>query len=804
MSFVLLLLSCAVAYLWFKTNNGRHPPLPPGPPADPIIGHLRLVPEENQEALFYEWGKIYGDVIHLRFLRRSVIVLNSRRAAVDLLERRSSSYSDRPRMGWVKTVSFMGYGEPVQAREARTLLQHLLTSQEEREAHLSRFSTAIIMQIAYGHQIKSDDDGYLKYTRAVNDAVHNSGSPGKYMPSWFPGTYYATFARANRKPIDDLHNIPFQDVQRQMAEEKAKASFVTHHLEARNLAGVNNLYSIEDIKGAAGTIYGAGAETTWSTMSIFFFAMLLHPECQVRAQQELDAVIGSARLPEFSDQSLLPYLECIMQETLRWRGALPLGVPHSSLGDDIYRGDVHPKRLPCHPQFKSGTLVHPPNADPRSFNPCRYLPRPDGNEKPYFREVFGFGRRICPGRYLADANLWIAMASILATFTMSPFIAEDGIKLIPEATIPFVSGLTRYQKQVGTVTVMRKDGKPLTEESIETIWMFHDYLLDLFGDEPPIAASKATNRATFDRFCQRYKNERLLNKQESFSDMALPLNDLKLAEQQSSIPIPPVSQLVWKEVAHSVDRPSPRISHLENSSYNHPTTTAMIFTQAILFAGAVLVATSAALPMGHNFDIDIRAEPPTGTSVARALKEGGPLAERSITSKGFDVELSTGKSFKRDPEALDLHSRAFSDEDVHMYQRAMDEELYGRSYMETDVLIQRSPSFLSGLKKVAKTAASFFGFKRDGSSELHARAPEPEEIVKRTPSWLSGLKKVAKTAASFFGFRRDGSLNLNSRAEEELYTRSEDSEALFARIVEDELLSRSEDELYSRDVEFEY
>lgn len=80
-----------------------------------------------------------------------------------------------------------------------------------------------------------------------------------------------------------------------------------------------------------------------------------------------------------------------------------------------------------------------------------------------------------------------------------------------------------YQKQVGTITVMRKDGKPLTEQSIETIWMFHDYLLDLFGDDPPIAAKKAMNRAAFDRYCQRYKDERLMNGYESFRDMALPL-----------------------------------------------------------------------------------------------------------------------------------------------------------------------------------------------------------------------------------------------------------------------------------------
>jgi hypothetical protein len=46
--------------------------------------------------------------------------------------------------------------------------------------------------------------------------------------------------------------------------------------------------------------------------------MVLHPECQVKAQEEINAVIGSERLPEFSDRNSLPYLECVLQETLRY------------------------------------------------------------------------------------------------------------------------------------------------------------------------------------------------------------------------------------------------------------------------------------------------------------------------------------------------------------------------------------------------------------------------------------------------------------------------------------------------------
>jgi hypothetical protein len=51
---------------------------------------------------------------------------------------------------------------------------------------------------------------------------------------------------------------------------------------------------------------------------------------------------------------------------------------------------------------------------------------------------------------------------------------------------------------------MRKDGKPLTTDAMEAIWMYHDYILDLFGDEPEIAR-RQINRESFERFCKKYK-----------------------------------------------------------------------------------------------------------------------------------------------------------------------------------------------------------------------------------------------------------------------------------------------------------
>lgn len=53
--------------------------------------------------------------------------------------------------------------------------------------------------------------------------------------------------------------------------------------------------------------------------------MMLYPEVQERAWKEIDAVVGTDRLPNFEDRSSLPYVEAVLRETLRWHPVFPLG-----------------------------------------------------------------------------------------------------------------------------------------------------------------------------------------------------------------------------------------------------------------------------------------------------------------------------------------------------------------------------------------------------------------------------------------------------------------------------------------------
>jgi hypothetical protein len=60
--------------------------------------------------------------------------------------------------------------------------------------------------------------------------------------------------------------------------------------------------------------------------------MCIHPQIQVAAQAELDAVVGNERLPTMTDRPSLPYIDAIMKEVMRWGPVVPAGESTHPIG----------------------------------------------------------------------------------------------------------------------------------------------------------------------------------------------------------------------------------------------------------------------------------------------------------------------------------------------------------------------------------------------------------------------------------------------------------------------------------------
>ena len=84
-------------------------------------------------------------------------------------------------------------------------------------------------------------------------------------------------------------------------------------------------------------------------------AMLHHPDVLHQAQNQLDEVIGRERIPTFEDKDNLPYVQAIVRETLRWRPAVPTGLPH--LATKVSPKSTAPSVKHANIRFHPGQLV---------------------------------------------------------------------------------------------------------------------------------------------------------------------------------------------------------------------------------------------------------------------------------------------------------------------------------------------------------------------------------------------------------------------------------------------------------------
>jgi cytochrome P450 len=185
---------------------------------------------------------------------------------------------------------------------------------------------------------------------------------------------------------------------------------------------------------------GAGFDTTSGTLMWWTLAMVAFPEVQRRAQAEIDVVVGRARLPTFADAPQLPYVRAVIKEVLRWRPAVERGLPHKATEDDCYEGMFIPKGATCMANIwhcNHDRAVFGDDAD--DFRPERHLNAKGDEVLPGPRETngeghvtFGFGRRICVGKYLANDSLFINTVTILWATKLECARDENGKELPPD------------------------------------------------------------------------------------------------------------------------------------------------------------------------------------------------------------------------------------------------------------------------------------------------------------------------------------------------------------------------------------
>ncbi|TCD66167.1 hypothetical protein EIP91_001721 [Steccherinum ochraceum] len=452
---VILLITCiGISYYGYSSSKRGGSPLPPGPKKVPLFGNKLDVPLTFQWLKYSEWHKKYGPMITVNMMGLNIIVISSQKIVQDLLEKRHTQYSERPRfpmitdlVGWDQTTVFMPIDSlwkehrknfsrlfgtkttmakffSMEVFEARRFMRNILREKDKLEDHVRYWAGSLSLKIAYGYETKVGHDDLVELVDEAMDQFTFLSKPGrylvdffpilKYVPAWVPGATFQRKAAFYRKTLTDMINIPFEMAQKQLKAGTAKPSFTTDLLSADDY----NSQKEYALKTSAATIYAGGADTTAGQTHGFILIMMLWPEACKKAQAEIDRVIGPDRLPDYNDRENLPFVEACIKEAMRLHTFVPLGATRIAPKDDVVNGYFIPAGTIIQPH--AWQMLHDPDTYPNPFNfiPERWLVE---NPPPQTREMmFGFGRRMCPGMVLADASVWLAATMFLALFDIKP------------------------------------------------------------------------------------------------------------------------------------------------------------------------------------------------------------------------------------------------------------------------------------------------------------------------------------------------------------------------------------------------
>ncbi|EMD36022.1 hypothetical protein CERSUDRAFT_96245 [Gelatoporia subvermispora B] len=412
-----------------------------------------------------------------------ILVLNSLQAMNDLLDKRGSTFSHRPHsvfggelMGMKDGTVYLQHGEEWRAHRklahtvlGRSQVKQFCEMQESIAAVLAKglleapqdFFTLVrisagrvVLGVLYGIPTGPAQTEYLLLGERFMEVAAKATAAGRYLcdlipflkhaPAWAP---FQQEARRGRELFFDSMMKPFNYVKENISTCLAYPSMVPNML----LSPPEDMLDLErKLLWATGALFSAGTETTYATILSFIMAMALNPSVQTKAQAELDAVVGSDRLPTMQDRQDLPFVEAVVKETMRWQPSVPLGVPRRSECDDYYKGHFIPKDTVILPNVWA--IAYAPNAkyDPDEFIPDRFLDLDQSAIDPR-SWAFGFGRRICPGQHLGDNSIFIHIATILAVFNISP--PEHGATIKME----FTQHIVRFPKPYECRIVPRSD-----------------------------------------------------------------------------------------------------------------------------------------------------------------------------------------------------------------------------------------------------------------------------------------------------------------------------------------------------------